>query len=86
MPSVVDVLEERVVAAANLIASLRAQVQHLERELLASRAEAPSPSLPSTPPAQDPSLIEEIKRLRDERVAVRESVRELIREIDRVSW
>jgi hypothetical protein len=92
MPSTVDILEERVAAAAELIVSLRAKVRSLERELTTARARdipaspeaAPLQAAPPAPP--DTALVEEIERLRAERAAARESVRELIREIDRVSW
>jgi len=86
MPDAVDILEERVLAAADLIAGLRARVASLERALTtnpAPAAAAPSPE-PASPP--DPALLDELERLRAERVAVRESIRGLLREIDRVSW
>ena len=86
MSSTVDILEERVVAAADLIASLRIRVLSLERELTATRAEnLQNPSAPLQP-SPDPALAEELERLRAERVVVRESIRGLLREIDRVSW
>jgi FtsZ-binding cell division protein ZapB len=86
MSSTVDILEERVVAAADLIARLRIKVTSLERELTTTRADARSPA-PQTPPASpDPALVEELERLRAERVVVRDSIRGLLREIDRVSW
>jgi len=92
MPSAVDILEERVAAAAGLIVSLRAKVKSLERELTTTRArELPAPpeaAPPRTAPPvpHDTALVEEIERLRAERAVARESVRELLREIDRVSW
>jgi hypothetical protein len=86
MSGAVDILGERVVEAADLIVSLRTRVNSLEREL--SRAHdrdlPPSPQPPPSPP--DPSLLEELERLRAERVVIRESIRGLLREIDRVSW
>jgi FtsZ-binding cell division protein ZapB len=86
MASAVDILEERVGAATELIANLRIKVQSLERELTASLARAlPQPSQP-LPPSPDPALVEELERLRAERAVVRESIRGLLREIDRVSW
>lgn len=85
MPSAVDILGERVVAAADLIADLRARVRSLEQELTTMSAKpSPFPVPPSSLP--DPSLVEELERLRAERVVVRESIRGLLREIDRVSW
>lgn len=87
MSSAVDTLAERVGEAAELIVSLRARVQALERELVTTHAKVLAPSAP--PPhlqPSDPSLVEELERLRSERVVVRESIRELLREIDRVSW
>lgn len=86
MSSAVDILEERVVAAADLIASLRLKVRFLERELAATQAKAPSPASQPLPASPDPSLVEELERLRAERAVARESIRGLLREIDRVSW
>ena len=86
MSSAVDILSERVVEAADLIVSLRTRVQSLERELMTTHAKALSP--PARPPLSpsDPLLVEELERLRAERAVVRESIRGLLREIDRVSW
>ena len=85
MSSAVDILEQRVGAAAELIASLRARVKSLEREVETARAaRSPQPAPRPEPPAS--SLIEELERLRAERAVVREGIRELLREIDRVSW
>jgi len=86
MSSAVDILEARVVAAADLIAGLRTRVRSLERELTiihAAALDTPSQSPPASP---DASLVEELERLRAERVVVLESVRGLLRDIDRVSW
>jgi hypothetical protein len=86
MSSAVEILEERVVAAADLIVTLRSKVQSLERELMTALVE--TPRLPSHPPlpAADSSLAAELVRLRAEREVVRDSIRGLLREIDRVSW
>lgn len=86
MSSAVDILAERVEEAADLIASLRTRVQSLERELLTTRAKDVSPPAQDHPSPSDSSLVEELERLRAERVVVRESIRGLLREIDRVSW
>ena len=87
MSSAVDILAMRVGEAAELIVSLRNKVQSLERELMASHAKALSaPAQPPSIPPSDPLLVEELKRLRTERDVVRESIRGLLREIDRVSW
>jgi len=86
MSSVVDILAERVVAAAELIVSLRSRVRSLEREIMTTHAKALSPASQPPTPYADPSLVEELERLRAERVVVRESIRGLLREIDRVSW
>lgn len=88
MPSAVDTLAERVVEAVDLIASLRTKVASLERELATARAGAVPPPLPppTRPAPPDTALVAELERLRDERVVVRESIRGLLREIDRVSW
>lgn len=79
-------LEERVAAAAALIAHLRSEVARLE----ARTTEAPSPPHPSseTEPAADAlrPLREELSRLHAERIVVRDRVRALIREIDAVTW
>lgn len=82
MPGVVDTLEKRVAAAVDLIGSLRETVAALERELAAARPAADLPAAPSG----DPALIREVERLRSERVVVRERIRVLLREIDRVPW
>ena len=87
MSSAVDRLETRVVAAAELIASLRTKVKSLERELMSNNANAiPPPASPRTASPPDPAPLEELERLRSERVEVREIIRGLLREIDRVSW
>ena len=85
MSSAVDILAERVVEAADLIVSLRGRVQSLERELIATHAKALSPPTMKPPSPSDPSLVEELERLRAERVVIRESIRGLLREFDRVS-
>jgi len=86
MQSAVDILTERVGEAADLIVNLRTRVRDLERELLAIRVQQTSPPSKTHPPPSDPALVEEIERLNAERVVVRERIRELLREIDRVSW
>jgi hypothetical protein len=86
MSKAVEILGERVVAAADLIVSLRTRVQSLERELVTNHAQALSPVPQPPPSAPDPSLVAELERLRAERALVRESIRGLLREIDRVSW
>jgi len=86
MSSAVDILGERVVAAADLIASLRIKVQSLERELMTTHARDLSPPSQPSPSLPDPALVEELERLRSERVVVRENIRGLLREIDRVAW
>lgn len=86
MRSTVDILTERIGEAADLIVSLRTRVQALEHELLEVRAREilpPSQPFPSPP---EPSLVEEFERLNAERAVIRERIRGLLREIDRVSW
>jgi hypothetical protein len=83
MLSAVDVLAERIVEAADLIVSLRSKVRSLEQELKATHAKILTPPSPSAP---DSSFVAELERLRAERVIVLESIRGLLREIDRVSW
>jgi chromosome segregation ATPase len=82
----IDALEKNVVAAAGLIASLRETVERLSQELERNESERGSLVLQATQPMPDPSLVDELERLRTERVAIRESIRRLIKEIDRVSW
>jgi hypothetical protein len=89
MSKAVEILGERVAAAAAMIVGLRSRVQNLEQELLTTHTKELPPSPPSpasSPSASDVSLAEELERLRAERVVVRESIRGLLREIDRVSW
>lgn len=86
MSTVVDILERRVVDAAELIANLRARAAGLELDLAASLERAPAAAVQTPPPPQDPALVEEIERLRAERAVIRASIRALIAEIDRVSW
>ena len=86
MSSAVDILAERVGEAADLIVSLRMKVRSLERELTKTQAEAHSASSRPAPAPPDPSLVGELERLRAERALVRDSIRGLLREIDRVSW
>ena len=86
MSSAVDILAKRVAEAADLIISLRTRVQSLERELMTTKAKALSPPVQNPLSPSDPSLVEELRRLHTERVVVRESIRGLLREIDRVSW
>jgi FtsZ-binding cell division protein ZapB len=86
MSSAVDLLEARVVAAVDLIDRLRTTIRSLERELSTMReSTTPCPD-PSPASPGDPALVAEIERLRAERVAVREGIRGLLREIDRVAW
>ena len=54
MSSAVDILEERVVAAADLIASLRAKVQSLERELVDDSRRGAPPARPASPVSAGP--------------------------------
>jgi hypothetical protein len=86
MPGAVDTLEKNVVAAAALIASLRNTVERLTRELESSGFDAQARAVQIPPSSPDPSLGEELARLRAERIVIRDSVRRLLREIDRVSW
>jgi len=87
MPSAFDLLEERVAAAVDLIGRLRLQIRSLETALATAHA-IPPPDQP-VPPASlssDPALGAEVERLRAERTVIRESIRGLLREIDRVAW
>lgn len=86
MSDTVGFLEVRVIAAAELIGSLREQVHSLERELARAQAEAAALPPAAPPRPADSSLVEELERLRAERLVIRDKVRGLIREIDRVSW
>jgi hypothetical protein len=86
MPSAVDILGERVAAAAELIVSLRTKVNSLERELTKTRATPLATATQHATALPDAALVEELERLRAERAVVRESIRGLLQEIDRVSW
>jgi hypothetical protein len=86
MPSAIDILERNVVAAADLIASLRESVERLTQELEKVRTEAAVQPAQAPSPLPDPALVEELERLRAERVLIRDGIRRLIREVDRVSW
>jgi hypothetical protein len=83
MREVVDILETRVAAAAGLIAALREKTAGLERDLAAATAHE---CAAEAPPPCDPAVLRELERLRAERAEIRERIRGLIREIDRVSW
>lgn len=86
MLGAVDILAERVEDAADLIVSLRTKVRSLEQELREARASQTPPPAPQQNHLPDRALVEELERLRAERLALRESIRELIREIDQVAW
>jgi protein-tyrosine-phosphatase len=86
MSTIVEILEERVVAAADLIVTLRTKVRSLERELATTRAEISTLVSKHPMSLPDPSLAAELERLRAERTVVRDSIRGLLQEIDRVSW
>jgi hypothetical protein len=86
MLGAIGTLEKRVVAAADLIASLRGTVERLTRELERSGSDPQTRAVQAPPPLPDPSLVEELERLRAERVMIRDSIRRLLREIDQVSW
>lgn len=79
MADVLDTLERRVSAAAELIAGLRDRVEHLEAGLAAPRP-------PAAPPNADAAAAAELERLRAERIVVRERIRVLLAEIDKVTW
>jgi hypothetical protein len=85
MPSAIDILEKNVVAAAALIASLRDTVERLTRELERSCSETADRAA-QAPPIPDPLLVDELERLRAERVVIRDGIRRLLGEIDKVSW
>lgn len=86
MQGVVETLEQRVADAVRLIASLREQTATLARELAEARDVLHRQDVAPAQPCLDPALAEELERLRAERVLVRERVRGLLREIDRVTW
>lgn len=85
MPDALDILEQRVAAAADLIAGLREKVSRLELEIQADRPDLQPDAavLPPQPPG-DQALLEELQRLRGERLVVRDRIRGLLKEIDRV--
>jgi hypothetical protein len=89
MPETIDVLEQRVASAVALIASLRRTAARLEAELATTtKACAAAREAPKElgPPAADPAVLAELERLRAERLAVRERIRGLIADIDRIPW
>lgn len=91
MQGIVDILERRVAAAVALIGTLREKTAALERELAdapvgASAAKHAAASGGAPPDRPCDQTAAELERLRAERAVVRERVRALIREIDRVSW
>lgn len=86
MRSTIDILEERAVAVAAIVAGLRAKVASLEAALAASPASGCVESTQPVPPSRDPALDRELEQLRAERVVIRDTVRRLLGEIDRVSW
>ena len=83
MKDLLEDLEGRVRAAVDMIARLRAEVARLESELAAQ------PLVETAEPVaggECASLAEEVARLQAERAVVRDRIRDLIREIDAVSW
>jgi FtsZ-binding cell division protein ZapB len=84
MLDLLDTLAQRVGSAVELIQRLRDRVAALERDLeVANRA----PQACTAPQSEElSSLREEIERLQGERHKVRERIRALIREFDKVSW
>lgn len=83
MEPLLEKLEERVHAAVELIARLRAEISRLETELAAhSLVETAEPITDG----ETAALSEEVARLRAERALVRERIGGLIKEIDAVSW
>ena len=82
MGGALDLLERRVAAATDLIAGLRSKVARLEHELASA---VPCPD--ATPsPSPDPAPLAELERLRAERAMVRERIRGLLTEFDKVTW
>jgi uncharacterized protein involved in exopolysaccharide biosynthesis len=73
--STVDILAERVAAAVDLIERLRSRVHSLEQEVAALRGRSRSADNGDG----------ELARLRAERVVIRERVRGLLREIDKIA-
>ncbi len=86
MSAVIDILEERAVAVANLVSDLREKVAQLETMLAALPAPGCTESAQPAPPSRDPALVMELERLRTERIVIRDTIRRLIEEIDRVAW
>lgn len=86
MSSVIDILEAKALALVVVVADLRDNIARIEKELDANRndvrPEASQTALWST----EPALSQELERLRAERVVIRDTVRRLLKEIDRVSW
>lgn len=68
-----------------MIAELRNRVARLEKELAANRDELRRCAAAPPLPPRDPKEAVALERLRSERVEVRERIRELLRDIDRVN-
>jgi uncharacterized small protein (DUF1192 family) len=79
-----DLLEQRVSAAVDLIAALREKVARLEHDLALARRSPPART-GAVAPDEAKRLADEVARLRAERAAARAQVQGLIREIDRAA-
>ena len=86
MQAAVERLESRVASAVELVASLRARVAALELQLAAPAPAAPEVQDQTGVGGQDPAFVEELERLRAERVVIRDGIRGLIAQIDQVAW
>lgn len=84
MSSVIDTLEKSVCAATALISQLRNRVARLEQDLATSNTHLRSTAAQPPPAPAGSADAGELERLRAERSVIRERIRELLREIDRV--
>lgn len=80
-----QLLEGRIASAVERIRDLRERLRQLEDARAATVSPAPSPA-PAGTAETHAGLEQECSRLLAERAVVRERIRELISELDRVSW
>jgi len=86
MSDTLDILQQRIGAAVGLIEKLRGRVAQLERELEVVQTTPTAPAVSQASQAEetcDPPG--ELERLRRERREVRERIRALIKEFDKVT-
>ena len=86
MSDTLDILQQRIGAAVGLIEKLRGRVAQLERELEVVQTTPTAPAVSQTSQAEETCAPPgELERLRRERREVRERIRALIKEFDKVT-